>query len=86
MNSPGCAPPRAEFHHASDQCLDHDGTTVTVQLEHVLTGVRVRSGEEQGQAGIDRLLARVQEAGECRSPRRGQVTQHDRRKLWNLRT
>ena len=43
----------SRFQHATQQHLQHDRTAVALQFEHVFTGVRMRTGEVQGQAFVD---------------------------------
>src|SRR6185312_5151695 len=58
---------RTELRDPGDQCFEYQGSSMTVQFEDVLAGVGVRSGEEERQAGIDRLLRVIEEAGEARA-------------------
>ena len=49
------------FEHAREQHAQHDRAAVTLQFQHVLAGVRVRSLEVQGQAFVDDGAVRILE-------------------------
>ena len=68
-------PPRAELRHPRDQCFEHQRSAVAVQLEDVLAGVGMRSGEEEREAGIDRILRGIEEAGKSGPARQRQLAE-----------
>ena len=78
--------PRAQLHHPGDQRLEDQRAAVAMQLEDVLAGVGVRAGEEERQAGIDRLLRGIEESGEDGAAGRRQLAEQDRGDLGCPRT
>ena len=70
-------PARAQFLAACHQRLEDDRTAMALQLEHVLAGVGVRRGEEQGEADVDGLARRIQETGQS-GLARGRQFSHQR--------
>jgi hypothetical protein len=68
---------RAEFEAARQQQLQHHRAAVGLQFEHVLAGVGIRRGEEQGQAVVDRRALGVEE-GAVVGQARGQGALRDR--------
>ena len=67
--------PRAELRHPRHQRLEHQRSAVAVQLEDVLAGVGMRPGEEEREAGIDRLLRGIEEASEAGAARQRQLAE-----------
>src|SRR5207253_1102860 len=50
----------------AQQLAHHDGPAMSLELEHILAGVRMRRREENGKALVDRLSVRCHEARKAR--------------------
>jgi hypothetical protein len=60
-------PSRAELHEAGYQGLQDERTPMSLELENMLTCVRMRGREEEGEPGVYRLVVGVQKSCEGRA-------------------
>src|SRR3990170_1469736 len=70
-NPPGFRRPGPRRARRPDDRLDHDGIPVEMDLRDILAGETVRSGEEDGQRGVEDLAARVAHGTPAQGPRGG---------------
>jgi hypothetical protein len=64
-------PARTELHRSRYQRLEHDRASMTLQLEHVFTGVAVRPREPEYETLIEHRARPIKEFGEGGNTRRG---------------
>jgi hypothetical protein len=62
-------PARTELHETCHEGLEDERTPMSLELQNMLPGIRMRGREEEGEPCVDRLLAAVQKSGERRSAR-----------------
>jgi len=74
----------ADLNHSIDERFHDECAPVTLQLEDVLAGIRMRRGEEESQTGVDGFLFSVEEARKGCTPSGRELTENYGGDFWDL--